>query len=102
MFEGQALVDLSNKVHPLVLGQIFRSRQQIRDLAKRLLARHTDEIKMKAIIDFLCSESGSHDYTINRREAKELGLAIENCSAALYAILRKLRESYSNLLELRA
>ena len=34
---AQLLVDLSNKVHPLVLGQIFRSRSQIRFLAKKLL-----------------------------------------------------------------
>ena len=98
----QALLDLSNKVHPLVLGQIFRSRQQIRDLAQRLLTRHTnDSEKAKKIIDFLCSESGSHDYTINRREAKQLGLRIENCSAALYQTLRGLRESFSEELHLR-
>ena len=36
----RALLDLSNKVHPLVLGEIFRSRQQIRDLSQRLLVRH--------------------------------------------------------------
>ena len=38
-FVGNALLDLANKVHPLVLGEIFRSRQQIRDLASRLLNR---------------------------------------------------------------
>ena len=98
----QALLDLSNKVHPLVLGQIFRSRQQIRDLAKRLLPRHSnDSDKVKKIIDFLCSESGSHDYTINRREAKQLGLNIENCTEGLYKVLRQLRESYSETLDLR-
>ena len=98
----QALLDLSNKVHPLVLGQIFRSRQQIRDLAQRLLTRHThDSDKVTKIIDFLCSESGSHDYTINRREAKQLGLKIENCTEDLYQVLRGLRENYSEQLQLR-
>jgi ClpP class serine protease len=97
----QILVDLSNKVHPLVLGQIFRSREQIRFLAKKLLKRQLeDEQKTKEIIDFLCAESGSHDYTINRREARDLGLNIENPSDELYGLLRKLHLSYVDELKL--
>ena len=100
--EAQALLDLSNKVHPLVLGQIFRSRQQIRDLAQRLLSRQNIEArKSEQIIDFLCSESGSHDYTINRREAEHLGLQIEKCTETLYQVLRKVQESFSAQMELR-
>ena len=102
LFEGQALIDLSNKVHPLVLGQIFRSRQQIRDLAGRLLKKHTNkQEQIDQIVDFLCSESGSHDYTINRREAKRLGLNVEKCSEELYEIIRQLRSSFSTQLLLR-
>ena len=98
---AQVLIDLSNKVHPLVLGQIFRSRDQIRFLAKKLLKRQvTDDKKMKEIIDFLCAESGSHDYTINRREARELGLKVENPSQELYTLLRKLHLSYVQELQL--
>lgn len=101
-FVGNALLDLANKVHPLVLGEIFRSRQQIRDLASRLLKRQKlDNGIVNGIIDFLCSESGSHDYTINRREASQLGLSIDKCSAELYKILRKLRSSYSEQMELQ-
>ena len=67
----QALIDLADKVHPLVLGQIFRSRKQIRDLARRLLEQCLeDDEAVGNIVEFLCSESGSHDYTFNRREAK--------------------------------
>ena len=41
-------------------------------MAEKLLQNQvTDPEKMKKIIDFLCSESGSHDYTINRREVQE-------------------------------
>ena len=92
---------LSEQVHPLVLGQIFRSRQQIRDLAGRLLQKHTDEKdQIDEIVDFLCSESGSHDYTINRREAERLGLNVENCSEELYVILRQLYNSFSSQMSL--
>lgn len=97
----QLLMDLSNKVHPLVLGQIFRSREQIRFLAKKLLVRQVQNPEQsEKIIDFLCAESGSHDYTINRREAKELGLQVETPSGELYSILKDLHTSYVTELKL--
>lgn len=86
--------NLSDKIHPLVLGQIFRTRSQIRTLAKRLLAhQQVDKKKQEEIISFLCSESGSHDHTINRREARSMGLEIENASEELYGILKNLHYS---------
>jgi len=86
---ARVLIELSGKVHPLVLGGIFRSRSQIQFLAKELLKSQVkDATKSKKIIDFLCSESGSHDYTINRREAKALGLEVETPSEALYVLLK--------------
>lgn len=95
------LVDLANKIHPLVLGTIFRSRTQIRFLASKLIKKQvSDSEKIKSIIDFLCADSGSHDYTINRREATELGLNVEKPSQKLYEILRKIHLSYSEELRL--
>jgi len=86
---ARVLIELSSKVHPLVLGAIFRSRSQIQFLAKELLKSQVkDASKSKKIIDFLCSESGSHDYTINRREAKALGLEVETPSEGFYSLLR--------------
>ncbi len=101
--EVDALLDLSDKVHPLVLGQIFRSRQQIRDLARKLLEskQPPNGKAVEKIIGFLCSDSGSHDYTINRREAADLGLRVQKCSEELYDILRGLRKSISDQMELR-
>ena len=96
----QLLTQLSAQVHPLVLGQIFRSREQIRYLAKKLLTRRMDDDKAKQIIDFLCAESGSHDYTINRREAVELGLTIEKPDADLYALIKAVHQSYAQELQL--
>jgi len=96
------IVDLSNKVHPLVLGEIFRSRAQIRFLADKLIKRQvTDSKKIKQIIDFLCADSGSHDYTMNRREAAELGLRIEKPSSEFYEVLRKAHLSYAAEMKLR-
>jgi hypothetical protein len=95
------LLGLANEVHPLVLGEIFRSRAQIRFLAGKLLPRQVkDKDNINKIIDFLCVEPGSHDYTINRREASELGLNVEKPSPGLYTLLREIHLSYGKELEL--
>jgi hypothetical protein len=95
------LIDLSNKIHPLVLGEIFRSRAQIRFLAGKLIQRQvTDEEKIKSIIDFLCADSGSHDYTINRREAADMGLNVEKPSPEFYTTLKKVHASYTEQMKL--
>ncbi len=89
---------LSDRVHPLVLGDVYRSRTQIRMLGRRLIKRHlTDEDRVNKVLDFLCSESGSHDYTIYRQEARdELGLRVERPTDELYAIIRDLHRSYAD------
>ena len=83
---------LSDFVHPLVLGQVYRSKAQIQMMAEALLKNQvTDPEKIRNIIAFLCSESGSHDYTINRREAKDgLGLNIVKPTTTQYQIIKKL------------
>lgn len=94
--------DLSKQIHPLVLGQIFRTRQQIRTLARKLLEfQKTETEVIDRIVSFLCSESGSHDHTINRREARGLGLAVENPSQELYDTLKVLQHDYVESLSLR-
>lgn len=98
---GEVLSGLADKVHPLVLGEIFRSRAQIRFLAEKLLNEHVAETeKRQAIIDFLCANSGSHDYTINRREAEALGLSVEKPSAEFYDMLKALHKDYAGQMEL--
>ncbi|MHB0962265.1 MAG: SDH family Clp fold serine proteinase [Gemmatimonadaceae bacterium] len=88
---------LSERVHPLVLGEVYRSRSQIRMLGRRLIKRQlTDETRVDKVLDFLCSESGSHDYTIYRQEARdELGLKVERPTDALYALIRDLHRNYA-------
>jgi hypothetical protein len=95
-YRTQVLLDLSQKVHPLVLGAIFRSRSQIKYLADKLIRPQVKDAKKRAsIINFLSSETGSHDYTMNRREALELGLAIEKPSEAFYKLLRSIHLDYA-------
>jgi len=95
------MVKLSDKVHPLVLGQVYRARAQIKMLAEKLLANQLkDSSKIKEIIAFLCSDSGSHDYTINRREAKDiLGLNIIKPTDEMYKLINAVYTDFSNELE---
>lgn len=97
------VLDLANKINPLVLGNVYRSRSQIRMLGRRLLSDHIkDSTKIEKILEFLCSESGSHDYTINRREAaNELGLKIVKPDDQKYAVLRTLHQDFARELELQ-
>jgi len=96
MFSG-----LSQQIHPLVLGEIFRSRAQIRYLAGKLIQRQISDLeRSKSLIDFLCVESGSHDYTINRREATALGLTVEKPSDEFYKQIRSIHLDYVTELKL--
>ena len=93
---------LAEQVHPLVLGEVYRSRSQIRMLAGRLLTRQVeDEEKKERILQFLCSESGSHDYTIYRREARDdLGLNIERPDDSLYKQIKGIYDDFATELQL--
>lgn len=90
------LIKLADVVHPLVLGQVYRSRVQIKMLAEKLLKTHENDLsKVEKIVSFLSSESGSHDYTINRKEAHEsLGLNIEKPDDILYSLIQNI---YNNI-----
>lgn len=93
---------LASEVNPLVLGNAYRARSQIRMLGRRLLENHmSDDQTIETILDFLCSESGSHDYTINRREASgDLGLPVVKPSQELYEVVKAWHDDMSAELEL--
>jgi hypothetical protein len=91
------MIKLSEAVHPLVLGQVYRSRAQIKMLAEKLLINQiTDPAKIQQIIEFLCSDSGSHDYTINRREAENMGLKINKPDDEMYKTIKAIYDDISN------
>ncbi len=100
-FLTNMLLELSRHIHPVVLGNIFRSTEQIRFLARKLLPRQVEnETNIKSIVDFLCADSGSHDYTIDRREASDLGLKVEKPSAEFYELMKRVHQSYTQELQL--
>lgn len=98
------LLNLAEKVHPLVLGNVYRSRTQIQMVAKKLLQKQlgAGEVeKIDKIISFLCSDSGSHDYAIYRNEAKdELGLAIDKPDDEQYLKIKSIFDDIRSELKL--
>lgn len=93
---------LSTQVHPLALGAVFRSREQIAQLADRLLAYHMDDAdERQRIVARLTRELGSHDYLIGRTEAKDsLKLNVVDVEPDIETRLKALFEEYSTLLEM--
>lgn len=108
MNRAEELTNVLNKltefVHPLVLGQVYRTRAQIKMLAERLLKNQIEkEETIDKIISFLCSESGSHDYTINRREAKKnLGLNVNTPTPEQYKTIKSIYDDFCTELGLRS
>ncbi len=100
------LLKLSDKVHPLVLGNVYRSRTQIQMVARKLLEKQLGKSedtanKIEKIIAFLCSDSGSHDYAIYRNEAKdELGLSIVKPNDEQYLKINTIFENIRSELKL--
>jgi len=96
--------ELSSKVHPLVLGNVFRARAQIYMLATQLLTRHMGSEKateVEAIVDKLTRQLYSHDYIIGRKEAKDiLGLNVEDTDEKTRNLVWRLYKEYEEVLQL--
>jgi hypothetical protein len=100
---GAAFKLLAEKVHPLALGNVYRARQQIANLARKLLAEHRKDEKavLDAIVDTLACNLGSHDYPISRREARDLlGKQIAQENGPFENLLLDLMRDYATELEL--
>jgi len=93
---------LAAKVHPLVLGAVQRSREQIAFLASNLMKCHLNDATMiENAVGVLTRERFSHDYIISRREAKEiLKLNIIEPEKALESLIAELLNAYTKLHEL--
>ncbi|HTU93272.1 MAG TPA: hypothetical protein VMF69_24540 [Gemmataceae bacterium] len=94
---------LAEKVHPLALGDVYRSRQQIELLATKLLNEHRPGDEMvPRIVMTLTKDLGSHDYLISRREARELlGKQIAPENLEVEDLIWELYQDFAAEMELR-
>lgn len=83
-------------VHPLVFGAVDRARSLAIQLTNEILSYHMeDEAKINAISHHLNAEYPEHGYPITSREAKKLGLEIEELEAPVDDLLIELSQLYS-------
>src|SRR3989344_2007147 len=85
-------VESNPQIHPLALGNVNRTHNLIRMLAKRLLKSHKSPMKeeeINRVVDDFTEKLYSHQYFVGRKEAKEdLGVksvvfADQNLSGAM-------------------
>jgi len=98
-------IESNPQIHPLALGNVNRVHNLIRILAKRLLKSHKNpmsEEEINKIVDCLTEKLYSHQYLIDRKEAKE-ELGIETITYAdknLSELMTQLFEEYKKEMEL--
>ena len=99
-------VEASPSIHPLALGNINRTHNLIKILARRLLKSHKETMKedeIEKIIEFLTEKLYSHQYFFGRKEAKE-DLGIKNVVYAdqkLSDLMTEIYEEYNGEMKMR-
>lgn len=98
-------IESSPQIHPLALGNVNRTHNLIRILAKRLLKSQKSPMKeeeIEKVVDYFTEKLYSHQYYIGRKEAKEdLGLrTIVNADENLSKAMTDLYEGYAKEMEL--
>lgn len=98
-------VESNPQIHPLALGNVNRTHNLIRILAKRLLKSHKAPIKeeeIEKIVNYFTEKLYSHQYLIGRKEAKEdLGLNnVQYADNTLSKAMTDLYEEYKNEMNL--
>ena len=98
-------VESNPQIHPLALGNVNRTHNLIRILAKRLLKSHASPMKddeIEKVVDFYTEKLYSHQYFIGRKEAKEdLGVkAVIDADEQLAKAMTQLYEAYAEEMKL--
>ena len=95
---------LSEKVNPLLLGDLQRSKEQIVRLATGLMKLHVkpmDADKISNIVEMLATGLGSHDYLIGASEARdEIKLHVAKENSDLEDLILRLYEDFAKEMEL--
>jgi len=99
----QAFIALTDKIHPLALGNVQRSHHQARMMARKLLGQHmsaeTQQHEIDQIIENLKSKLFYHGHPINRVEAKrDLDLKVTVPPEGVEALMWELYVEYEKAL----
>lgn len=99
-------VEANPQIHPLSLGNVNRTHNLIRLIAKRLLKSHKNKMKddeIEKIVEYFTEKLYSHTYFIGRKEAKEeLGVkSVVDADAELSQMMSDLYGEYVKEMELQ-
>jgi hypothetical protein len=99
-----ALKALTDRVHPLALGNVHRQYLLIRTLSKRLLELHlkgeANKEKIEKIVEILSEKLYFHGYEISRHEAKEIiGLNVSYPPEKIEKLMWELYTDYKDALQ---
>ena len=101
----KALIALTDKIHPLAIGNVHRHHSQSRLMARRLLGLHmkkSEAHEMEKLIDTMKSNLFFHGHPINRVEAKDdLGLKAEKPTNDIETLMWQLYCEYETDMKLR-
>jgi len=90
--------ELYKYVHPLVIGALDRASSLSLMLCREILGYHMkDSRKAERIARRLNSSYPAHQYPITSREARRLGLKVQEIPAALDSLLQQLNLLYSEM-----
>ena len=98
-----ALKALTDRIHPLALGNVHRQYLLIRTLSKRLLELHMkgeeEKKRIETIVGILSEKLYFHGYEISRHEAKEIiGLNVLYPAEEIEKLMWELYLGYQNAL----
>lgn len=96
-------VESTPSIHPLALGNVNRTHNLIKVLAKRLLKSHKESLKedeIEKVIEFLTEKLYSHKYYIGRKEAREdLGIkSVVFADKELSDLMTDIYEEYNSVM----
>jgi hypothetical protein len=95
---------LAEKVNPVLLGDLQRSKEQIVRLATTLMKLHAtpgEADRIASVVETLASGLGSHDYLIGAAEARdEIELHVPKENPELEDLILRLYEDFAGEMEL--
>jgi len=99
-------VEANPQIHPLALGNVNRTHNLIRLIAKRLLKSHKEPMKeeqIEKVVEFFTEKLYSHTYFIGRKEAKEeLGVqSVIEADSTLSDLMSQLYTEYAKEMDLQ-
>jgi len=102
---AEAFRALTDKVHPLALGNVHRKYLLIRAVSKRLLHLHmnaeADRERIEGIVNILTEGLYDHAYQISRQEARSvIGLPVVTPPAKLDGLMWSAYQAYRKALHL--